>query len=125
MKYVSEEDYDENIRAEQKRIAGQNAAAAHMQQMRYWTIIFFLYNMELQGYYPEETLIEWIQNEDITKAQSTFTIRWKEGEKSWNFVREDILNYRMMLQNDSRNIFSILKTMRMYSCSAVTSCHSF
>lgn len=35
MKYVSEEDYDDNIRAEQKRIAGQNAAAAHMQQMRY------------------------------------------------------------------------------------------
>jgi len=35
MKYVSEEDYDENIRAEQKRIAGQNASAAHMQQMRY------------------------------------------------------------------------------------------
>ena len=25
--------------------------------------------MELQGYYPEETLIEWIQNEDITKTQ--------------------------------------------------------
>ena len=28
--------------------------------------------MELQGYYPEETLIEWIQNEEITKAQFHF-----------------------------------------------------
>ena len=35
MKYVAEEDYDDGIRAEQKRIAGQNAAAAHMQQMHY------------------------------------------------------------------------------------------
>lgn len=35
MRYVAEEDYDETILAEQKRVAGQNAAAAHMQQMRY------------------------------------------------------------------------------------------
>ena len=28
--------------------------------------------MELQGYYPEESLIEWIQNGDITKRQFHF-----------------------------------------------------